>query len=82
MGRDEITLKSLNIKTQKKQWEIRPKIKVSSNLDFSYTRRDTGDTKWYTKIILIYIPFDLARAHKVFSPLFTLGALFLGKMSR
>ena len=42
MGRDEITLKSLNIKTQKKQWEIWPKIKVSSNLDFSYIREDAG----------------------------------------
>ena len=26
----------------KKQWEIWPKIKVSSNLDFSYTREDAG----------------------------------------
>ena len=26
----------------KKQWEIWPKIKVSSNLDFSYIREDAG----------------------------------------
>ena len=72
MGRDEITLKSLNIKTQKKQWEIWPKIKVSSNLDFSYNRTDTGayDTPKSSSYIGLSSTFwpkwPSARARKVF----------------
>ena len=69
----------------KKQWEFLQKINVSWNLDFSHNRRDTCD--YDTPKISSYIglsstlwpKWSSARARKVFAPLFTLGALFVGE---